>query len=49
MRMQVKENYQREQKLWEGVKTELFQTTPKALSRRQMDVKIYNKEMLSFV
>lgn len=49
MRMQVKENYQREQKLWEGVNTELFQTTPKALSRRQIDVKIYNKETLSFV
>lgn len=49
MRMQVKENYQREQNLWEGVNTELFQTTSKALSRRQIDVKIYNKETLSFV
>lgn len=44
MRMQVKENYQREQNLWEGMNTELFQTTSKALSRRQIDVKIYNKE-----
>lgn len=49
MQMQVKENYQRKQKLWEGMMTELFQTTSKAISRRQIDVKIYNKETLSFV
>lgn len=31
MQMQVKENYQRKQKLWEGMMTELFQTTSKDL------------------